>query len=222
MEGIPSCAAHVPIFQVLPAEELGDLGSAMRHRHFVRGERVAATGDTVTDMIVVARGRLNVVHANASGREQLVRSLGPGQFLGEMALFIPAVHEGDLVVAEEADCCFVPREAVQAILHRHPAVALRLVSELARRVAEAEQQIADLGLKDVGQRLAAELLRAAGGEDRVQMPVPWAELAVKLGTTPESLSRKLRALTEQGLISQEGVRTVVIHDREGLHRMAEG
>lgn len=222
MEGIPSCAAHVPIFQVLPAEELGDLGNAMRHRHFTRGERVAEAGAPVTDMIVVARGRLNVVHSSSSGREQVVRTLGPGQFLGEMGLFTAALHEGDLMVAEEADCCFVPREAVQAILQRHPAVALRLVGELARRVAEAEQQIADLGLKDVGQRLAAEILRAAGGESRVHMPVPWAELAVRLGTTPESLSRRLRTLAEMGLISQEGPRTIIIHDRPGLHQLAEG
>ncbi|HYF93691.1 MAG TPA: Crp/Fnr family transcriptional regulator [Symbiobacteriaceae bacterium] len=227
MAGIPACAAGVPIFRALPAEGMDELGQAMRHRHFARGEMVVAAGAPVAHLVVVAHGRLKQVHVSAAGREQVVRFLGPGAFLGEMALFAPAVHEHDLVAAEETDCCLVPREAIQTLMRHHPDVALRLVEALARRLAEAEELIVDLGLRDVGQRLAAELLRAASagtkGPDgiRVKMPGPWSELAVRLGTTPESLSRRLRALEEQGLISQAGARVVVIRQPERLRRLAE-
>jgi CRP/FNR family transcriptional regulator, anaerobic regulatory protein len=254
MTGVPSCAAGVPIFAVLPPEGLNELGEAMFHRHFVRGEVVMAAGQPVTHLVVLARGRLNVVRTSAGGREQLLRALGPGEFLGEMGLFVPTVQEGDLVAAEESDCCLVPRQAMQAVLQRHPGVALRLVEALAQRLSEAEQLIGDLGLRDVGGRLAAELLRLAAGAAennpdspravaeglnpagktsnrtgpvptaggiRVQVPMPWAELAVKLGTTPESLSRRLKALGEQGIISQAGARMVIIHDTTKLRRLAE-
>ena len=227
MGGMPSCAAGVPIFRVLPAEGMDELGQAMHHRHFAKGELVVAAGEPVAHLVVVAHGRLKQVHVSASGREQVVRVLGPGDFLGEMALFAPAVHEQDLVAAEESDCCLVPREAVQSIIRRHPDVSLRLVEALAQRLSEAEHLIVDLGLKDVGQRLAAELLRAAAAGTRgpegirVKMPGPWSELALRLGTTPESLSRRLKALAEQGLISQAGARTVVIHQPEKLRRVAE-
>jgi len=237
---LPSCAAGVPIFQVLPEEGLEELSAAMRHRHFARGEVVIATGQPVEYLVVIARGRLKVVHSTPGGREQVVRALGPGEFIGEMALFAPARQEGDLVASEESDCCMVPRQAVQAILQRHPAVALRLVEALAQRLSGAEQLIADLGLRDVGQRLAAELLRLAGhvaerppaGSGagagprsegvRVTVPMPWAEMAVHLGTTPESLSRRLKALADQGLIRQEETRTVLILNLPRLRRMAEG
>ena len=227
MSGIPSCAAGVPIFRVLPPDGMDELGQSMRHRHYAKGELVVAEGAPAAHLIVVAHGRLKQVHVSAGGREQAVRLLGPGAFLGEMALFAPAIHEHDLVAAEESDCCLVPREAVQSLMRRHPDVALRLVEALAQRLAEAEQLIVDLGLRDVGQRLAAELLRAAstGTQQpdgiRVKMPGPWSELAVRLGTTPESLSRRLRALAEQGLISQAGARVVVIHQPERLRRLAE-
>ncbi|MDF2626223.1 MAG: cAMP-binding protein [Symbiobacteriaceae bacterium] len=227
MGGIPSCAAGVPIFQVLPAAGMDELGQAMHHRHFAKGELVVAAGQPVAHLVVVAHGRLKQVHVSASGREQVVRVLGPGDFLGEMALFAPAVHEQDLVAAEESDCCLVPREAVQALMRRHPDVAVRLVESLAQRLAEAEQLIVDLGLRDVGQRLAAELLRVARGEAvggpgaRVTIDGPWSELAVRLGTTPESLSRRLKALAAQGLITQAGARTVIIHDLGRLRRLAE-
>lgn len=230
MGGIPSCAAGVPIFRILPGAELDQLGAAMRHRRFGRGELVATAGEPVEELVVVARGRLQSVHTTAGGRGQVVRTAGPGEFLGEMALFAPALHEGDLVAVEDTDVCLVPRAAVQAILRRHPDVALRLVEALAQRLADAEQTIADLGLRDVGQRLAAELLRlsleqgapAGDGAVRVRLPVSWVNLASRLGTTPESLSRRLRALAEQGIIRQEGRRTVVIQDPQRLRRLAEG
>jgi CRP/FNR family transcriptional regulator len=56
---------------------------------------------------------------------------------------------------------------------------------------------------------------------RVRLPVSWSELAVKLGTTPESLSRRLKALVDQGLVQHdEGSREVLILDRERLYRLA--
>jgi CRP-like cAMP-binding protein len=225
---IPSCAAGVPIFQVLPPEGMAELGEAMRHRQVAKGELLAAAGEPVAHLIVVARGRLKLAHTSQSGREQVVRVLGPGEFFGEMALFAPAQYDGDLIALEDTAVCMVPRKAVQVLLQRHPSVGLRLVEALAQRLAEAEQLIADLGLRDVGQRLAAELLRLAEGEGEgaqpgaaVHLPVPWAELAYRLGTTPESLSRRLKALAQQGMIEQTGTRTVVLKDPGRLRRVAE-
>ncbi|HEY3364355.1 MAG TPA: Crp/Fnr family transcriptional regulator [Symbiobacteriaceae bacterium] len=225
---IPSCAAGVPIFQLLPADGLTELGDAMRHQHYSKGELLVSAGEPVAHLIVVARGRLKLVHTSSSGREQVVRTLEPGEFLGEMGLFAHARHEGDLIASADSDACLVPRDAIQQILRRHPDVALRLVEALAQRLAEAEQTIAGLGLRDVGGRLAAELVRMAAGVKAmpdgsivVRPDGPWAELAIRLGTTPESLSRRLRALCEQGIIAQPEPRTVIIRRLDRLERIAE-
>lgn len=224
---IPSCAAGVPVFGMLPPDELDRLGSAMHHRHFRKGEVVASSGTVLDHLLVVARGRLNVVHSTGSGREQVVRTLGPGDFMGEMALFYEVRLEGDVVAAEDTDACVLPRRAVQEVMNR-PAVSAKLVEELARRLADAEQLIADLGLREVGQRLAAELLRLMpNGEEKpggveVSIPMPWSRLATKLGTTPETLSRRLGALADQGIIQQSGTRSILILDSDALRRMAAG
>ncbi len=229
MTSVPSCAAGVPIFRALPPEALDELGRSMRHRQCRRGECIAIAGEPVEALIVVAAGRLKLVHTSQAGREQVVRMLGLGDFLGELALFAPARHEGDLIAAEPTELCLVPRVAVQAIMRQHADVAVRLVEALAQRLADAERLIADLGLRDVGQRLAATLLRlverpvAAGQTDgRVRVPAPWAEMALRLGTTPESLSRRLATLTDQGILRRERGRTIVILDIEHLRRLAEG
>lgn len=234
MANFPSCAAMVPIFRALPPEGLERLGQAMHHRRYAKGELVMLRGQLISHLVVVARGQLKLVHTTSGGREQVVRILEPGDFIGELALFTEAYSEGDLVAVAETEACLVARQAVQAILHEHPTVALALVKALAERLATAEQQIADLSLRAVGERLAAELLRLVAdrpgpegsggpggpGGTRVTLPVPWAEMAARLGTTPESLSRRLKAMAEEGLIRQEGLRTVLIQDFEGLRRMA--
>lgn len=226
---LPSCAAAVPMFQVLPGAAIAELTAAMQHRRFAVGEVMAADGDLVEHLIVVAHGRAGLVHTSASGREQVVRELEPGEFWGEMALFAQATQEGNLVALEETAACLLPRHAVQSLIRRYPEVTLRLVESLAERIAEAERLIADLGLRDVGQRLAAELARLTGsgvaqadGGVLVRLPVSWAQLAVRLGTTPESISRRLAALAAQGLVRQKGRgREIVILSRERLLRMAE-
>lgn len=187
---------------------------------------MAAAGSTLDHLYVVAHGRLNVVHTTAGGRQQVVRSIGPGEFMGEMALFFESILEGDIVAVEETEACVLPKQAVQEVL-RNPEASLRLLEEMAKRLSAAEQLIADLGLRDVEQRLAAELVRLAAEspvDERgvtVTVPVPWARLAVKLGTTPETLSRRLGSLADRGLLRQLGGRTIAILDLEALRRISQ-
>jgi CRP/FNR family transcriptional regulator len=228
MTDIPSCAAGVPFLRVLPAGVLEELVRTMRHRRLERGELLALDGDPVEHLVVVAQGRLKLSTSTTGGREQLLRALGPGEFLGELALFAPAVHEGDLQAVVPSEVCLVSRQAVQELLWRHPAAAVQLIEALAQRLSRAERTIADLGLHDVGQRLAGLLLRAAeSGEPtpngmKIRLPVSWREIAAELGTTPESLSRRLGTLAGEGIIRQERARTVVILAPDRLRQLAEG
>jgi CRP/FNR family transcriptional regulator len=98
---------------------------------------------------------------------------------------------------------------------------------MAKRLSTAEQLIADLGLREVGQRLAAELVRLASAGEQgpqgvtVTVPVPWARLAVKVGTTPETLSRRLGALADQGIIRQLNGHSIVIQNLERLREISQ-
>ncbi|MCC6179619.1 MAG: Crp/Fnr family transcriptional regulator [Chloroflexi bacterium] len=225
---MPTCAAGVPYLRVLPAEAMAELGRSMRHRHVERGEILALTGDPVEHLTVVANGRLKLVQSASGGREQVLRTLGPGEFLGELALFTVAHYEGDFVALEPSDVCLVSRQAMHDLIGRYPDVAVRLMEALAQRLTTAERAIGDLGLRDVSQRLAGELLRAAEDGERthdgikVRLTVPWTEIAARIGTTPESLSRRLKSLAAEGILRQERSRTVVLLDPDRLRHLADG
>lgn len=196
---LPACALGVPIFRVLPDTGLLELGQLLHHRPVRRGEVIAQAGDPITDLIIVARGRLRAIQTSPSGREQTVRTLGPGDFVGELALFSPAHHASDLIAAGDGQVCLVPRAGIQSLMQRHPEVATALVAALAERLAAA----------------------AGGDKTTIALTEAWADLASRLGTTPESISRRLKSLAAAGLIEQPDSRTVVIVDTAELKRLAD-
>lgn len=230
---IQSCVHQVPIFRSLPDQGVQRLVQAMHHRHLQPGETLTRAGEPLTSLVVVARGLLRLSRSNKSGREQVVRELGPGEFYGEMALFTDVTSEGDLTAVLETHACVLDRTAVQEVLSADPHLAVGLVQAVAARLAVAERTIGELALLDVGERLAMELVRWAeeAEGDRpgptqaeagvtFELPIPWAQLATKLGTTPESLSRRLKRLTSDGLVYVEG-RRVTIPDVEALRELGE-
>lgn len=198
----------------------------MRHRQFQAGEIVVHAGEAIQDLIVVRHGLLFLSRTGKNGREQVVRELAPGQFFGELALFAEIESETDLIASVETRACLLDRNAVQEELQQSPQVALSLVETIARRLSEAERTIGDLVLLDVGERLVAELLRLAqhgvAGKDGVSftLPTSWAQLATKLGTTPESLSRRLKQLTNDNLVHMKG-RDVVIPNVNKLQQLID-
>ncbi len=95
----------------------------MHDKRLEPGEVIVAAGDAVDHLIVIANGLLKLTKVSRSGREQVVRELGPGQFFGEMGLFTPIVAEADLVAVTETDACLLRRDAVEVELANSPDVA---------------------------------------------------------------------------------------------------
>ena len=227
MAEIVSCIHQVPVFRVLPQDSVERLQGIMQHSRMEPGDTVLRMGDTLHRLVVVVRGRLKLSRTSKNGREQIIRELGPGHFFGEMALFTEVQSEGDLVAMEPTHVCMLERGALQTELQKTPHVNWLLVEMLARRLAEAERLVGDLSLLDVSERLASELLRLAqSGRPtsqgiRVELPFAWAQLATRLGTTPESLSRRLRDFSEAGWVQADG-RHLLIRDMDRLREVVDG
>ena len=121
MEDVRSCIHRVPIFQVLPEDNVLRLQRAMHHGKLSPGKSSSMPGSG-GPLVVVARGLLKLTRVSRSGREQVVRELGPGEFFGEMA-FLPPWWQRQTCGLTETDACLLRRDAVQAELAAIPAIA---------------------------------------------------------------------------------------------------
>ena len=215
--------AAIPYFRALPRAELRQLAARAVVRDARRGERIFEEGAPADGLFVVMEGRVRLTRLSRGGREQVLHSEGPGATLGEVPLLDGGGYVATAVASEPTRLVYVPRAAVVDACRRHPDVALGIIRVLARRVRSFAGLVEQLSLKDLTARTAGLLLaesRAAGAAT-FELGATRDELAARLGTVRELVSRSLARLRKAGLIRVAG-RRVTIVDVPGLTELAEG
>ena len=213
--------AAIPYFAGLPRSELARLARQGRVRAVARGGRVFDEGAPAEGLWVVLAGRVALVRRSPRGREQVLHTEGPGTALGEAPLFDGEGYVASAVAVDAARVLFLPSAAVLDTCRRHPEVALGILRVLARRVRAFAGLVEDLALRDVTGRLAkflaGELRRSPGG--LLVLPGTREEIAARLGTVRELVSRSLSQLERAGVLTVSG-RRVSILDRQRLDALA--
>lgn len=214
------CVRLVPIFEGLSEADQHRIAETAVTRRFEPREQVYGAGDR-TGLHIVHRGQVKAYRATEGGSEQLVRLLFPGDFLGESALLADTASDHFAVAIRPSEVCSVPRAGMRRLLVERPPVALQMLQTVSNRLGVAEEMLAAVTGQSVGERLAQQLLHLAdeAGSARFRLPTSKKDLASYLGTTPETLSRRLGALQRAGVIRLGQQRTVEVLDRVRLGRM---
>lgn len=207
------CVAAVPLFHHLNLEDQRLINPLVNHRIFEKGEQII-TPDGDPKLVVVARGNMKVYQLSAAGREQLLRVVGPSGYEGE-GLLLGARNENLFAEAlQQTEVCLLTQEDFQKILLQYPQLSLKLLEINAQKMMEAEQQTRFLMMEKVEERLMTYLLDLYKTTEsaQVEIPMKMKELASFLGTTPETVSRKLKWLEQEGLIKRNRNK-IKLHDK---------
>lgn len=197
------CAGLVPLFSELPQNDQDFIDSQLHHRIFEKGDQVFMPGDELK-LLIVARGSMKVYRMSRSGREQLLRVQKPGGYEGEAWLLGQPNDSLYGQALETTEVCLLSHSAFHKVLLEQPLLSVRLLELNAAKLVSLEQLNGFLGMDRVEERLATYLLdiAKASGSLRFSLPIRMKELAHLLGTTPETLSRKLKVLEDDGLIAR--------------------
>lgn len=219
------CVRRVPIFQGLSDSELAAVAALARPVRLRRGEVAYTAGAPVGTLLVVHRGRVSLTHRAPDGREQVVRVLEEGEFVGEDAFLSGARPDHDVVAAADTQLCTFSHADLARLVGQHPGIAVRMLQTLSTRLAEADRLLASVSGQDVVARVAGYLLdlpatRGSAGHPLVRLPLPKKAIASYLGTTPESFSRSLSTLAREGVIESAGARCVLVLDPAALEARA--
>ncbi|HNZ09773.1 MAG TPA: Crp/Fnr family transcriptional regulator [Bacillota bacterium] len=213
---VPNCIESVPIFSSITEEELLKITAITTDRTYQKGEMVYLQGDEGGKLYVLHKGRVKITRLGTSGKEQVIRVLGPGAFMGELSLLSPVPMTDNAEALETTTMCMIDGKELKGLMLENPSIALKIIEELSRRLESVEELVEDINLLSVEQRLAQVLLKLAGDGDEIVLKMRKSDLASQIGMSQETLSRKLSSFQEQGLIELEGQRKIRLLDRAGL------
>jgi CRP/FNR family transcriptional regulator len=221
---VQPCVRLVPVFAGLAPAQQAEVARFARRVRVAPGDVVARAGEPSSRLFVVHTGRVKLRWVSATGHETIVRVVEPGEVAGEEAFLTGEPPATDAVALEPSQLCVFDHADLAGLLTRLPGIGVGMLRALAGKLTSAERMVAALTSSDVGARVAAYLLDLPATWDdahaTVRLPLPKNQVAAYLGTTPETLSRRLAAFAREGLVEVGPRRDVVILDPVGLGRRA--
>lgn len=214
------CVSH--LFSGLAPEEYAELRGIACHFDREAGDLIFQEGMPARGIYVIGWGRVKLVQQTPDKRKkQILRILGPGDLLGEEAFFAGGSYASYARALEPTRFCFFPGDEFVRFLYQHPAVALKLLEELAHEVKSYQSMLVELAYEKGEERLARLLLELARKssvreeEGRViDLGLTRTELAELLGLRPETTIRILRRWQDEGILSVEGRRLILLDEEK--------
>ena len=216
---IPAAAVlrKTPLFAALPDEDLRRVAALAVPRRFGKKETVFREGERADGFFLVASGKVKVFKLSGEGKEQVLHVIEPGQTFAEAVIFEGGAYPAHAETIADSLLLLFPKRPFIELLERHPKVSIRMLASLSRWLKRMTDLVESLSLRDVEARLVfylSEEMKGRGIAPRdgavLELPVSKNVLAARLGTVPETFSRKLKKLQDEGRIDVQGKRIRVL------------
>jgi CRP/FNR family transcriptional regulator len=214
--------ALVPLFAGLTEPELHALAQRAVERRFASDEILFWEGEPCAGIFLIVQGSVKIFKTSQGGREMMLSLESAPSTVAELPLFDGGPYPASVRAVEPVTALFVNKADFQQVCRQYPDVALKLLAVVGRRLRHLVGVVESMTFGSVTERLARLLLEASkvAGSDVFDLPLTHQELASRLGTVREVVSRNLARFRAEGLIRIEG-RQLHIVDRAGLQREAE-
>lgn len=219
-----------PLFKSLSDKDWQDVVQFLHGHCYPTDSYLFFQGDPPEALYLIWRGRVKLVRHTDQGRDVVVTVLGPGQLIGEMAIFDGRPYSMTAVTLEDTAVVTITRNDLMTIIHRYPEVSFEVILELNRRLRLCHDLVRSLAVDRVEQRIARALLRLKdlGGKPTpdgagimIDIHLTRQDISEMTGTTVETAIRVMSRFRKQGLTKNHKGRTVLL-DIEGLEAIARG
>jgi CRP/FNR family transcriptional regulator len=208
---LPEVLRKAPLFANLPPEDLRRVSEIASARHYEKKAPVFREGERADGFFVVEEGRVKVFKLSPDGKEQVLHLLGPGQSFAEATIFEGGTYPAHAEAISGCSLIFLPKRPFIELLEKNPRIALRMMASLSRWLKRMTDLVESISLRDVETRLVLYLSEELGSRGLpvrdgsvLELEVGKNVLASRLGTVPETFSRTLKKLQEEGKIRVKG------------------
>ncbi|MEW6202402.1 MAG: Crp/Fnr family transcriptional regulator [bacterium] len=217
-----------PLFAGFSEQDMRDVERLAIVRECEKGKTLFCEGDPARHFFVLLSGKLKLYKLSADGRQHIMHLISPGEDFAIAAVYVkkfyPAYAEA---MTDSAAAAFRGDEFLR-LIERKPRLAINIIISLSSYLHGFTQMIEDLALKEVSARLARYLLGLAETNGRqtasgteITLDVRKTQLAARLGTVSETLSRTLKKMKQRGIIKTSKNRVLIL-DRRTLDEISKG
>lgn len=206
----------VRLLDGLDTPALEKLSGSLDWRRYEAGNQVITRNAEDRDVYLVIAGKVQVVAFSASGRQITYREMGAGEHFGELAAIDGRARSADVIALEDSLLAIMSQGTFRDLLSKHEALRERMLRGLVAFVREMTDRVFELSTLGVRNRVHAELLRlarragVAGNVARICPAPRHGDIASRVSTYREQVTRELSMLTTQGVIAREGNCLVIL------------
>ncbi len=218
---------HNPLFASVSDHGLELIYRLAAPHHYRKGEIVFSEQDEAECVHLVAEGLVKIYCLADDGREKVLSFVGPGEIIGEMALFTGNVRSATAQALEPTTTLVIYNSAFQQLLEEHGQIAVEIIRVLSNRLQQTNMQVMDVVFRDARSRLINALVllgerfgTSERGAIRITVRLTHQELASMVGTARETVSRILAELQSRGFLEVSD-RRLVITDMAALQSQRE-
>lgn len=219
--------AHIPLFKSLSDEAIRRLNTQCIWRRASAGDYILQYKDGGSDLYFVVQGHVRVLIQAISGKESILRDIVDGEYFGELSAIDDQPRSAAIVAVTNAVIAKMPSAVFRQAVHEHRDMCDQLLMLLASQVRMLANRVNEYSTLDVPRRIYAELLRlarpagkGAAGESVISPPPTHAELAARVSSHREAVTRELKKL-ESARLLQRRRGAIVIVDAKRLAKLIE-
>lgn len=216
--------ATIPLFQNLSEQALSMLQGILQEKTFARMDNIFAEGDESEGFYILITGKVKVYKLSLEGKEQILHIAGAQELLGAVSAFAGTPYPAYADAIEKTQALFFPRKEFLRLIKQEPSVVMNIMANLSMRLQHFTRMIENLSLKEVPGRLGAYLLylcKKTACSDTVEMDISKGQLASFIGTSPETLSRILKKMSDKKILEVKA-RKVKLLNRKKLQEIVDG
>jgi CRP/FNR family transcriptional regulator len=213
---------HIPLFASLSPQEIGALADRAIEKRYAPGEILFREGEDCRGLFLLGQGRAKIFKTSGSGREVMLAIETAPSSVAEVPLFDGGPYPATVSAVDDVTAYLVTKQDFQHVCRLNPEVPLKVLAVVGQRLRHLVQVVESVTFGSVRQRLARALLEFGdqAGTDAFPLPVTHEEIAFRLGTVREVVSRNLGRFQAEGLLRAHR-REITLLDRPGLEREAE-
>lgn len=217
-----------PLFAGLKERDLQKIKTIALPRQLRKREILFSDGEEARGFYVILSGKVKLYKISPEGKEQILHVVSAPDAFAEAALFLEGSYPAFAEALNDSQLLFFPKRHFIQLIEKNPQLSINIIVSLSQYLKRFASLIEELSLKEVSSRIAKYLLdlslkssKEGKSPREIELDLSKTQLASKLGTISETLSRTLAKMKARGIIEVKQNRIRILNPKL-LEELASG